>query len=59
MPLHFALLLVLILYFTVAQIRFFSIVCPFSDVCIVLFCFALLHPLFSVFCRPACIWGLV
>lgn len=64
--LYFALLLLLILvYFRVAQIHCFSIVCPsFIDVCIVLFCFALLcspplHPPFSVFRCPACIWGLV
>lgn len=47
-------------YSRVVQIHCFSIVCPsFIDVCIVLFCFALLHPSFSVFRWPACIWGLV
>lgn len=64
--LYFALLLLLILfYFRVLQIHCFSIVCPsFIDVCIVLFCSALLpspplRPPISVFRWPACIWGLV
>lgn len=53
MPLHFALLLLPIFSFIAVQIHCFSIVCPLSDVCIVLFCSA---PS-SLLCLPlACLY---
>lgn len=58
-PQHFALLWLLIFYFNAVHIHCSSIVCPFSDVCVVLFCSSLLHPFFSFFRWPACIWGLM
>lgn len=57
--LYFALLL-LLMFFSISVCKF--IASPLSvhhSLMFVLFCFALLHPPFSVFRWPACIWGLV